>query len=480
MAITIYNTLKRDKEAFTPVKQGEVGIYLCGPTVYKPSHIGHAVGPVIFDAIRRWLEYRGYKVNMVSNITDVDDKIIAEANRQGKTMKEVADTVTADYYAAMAKLNVRKPNFTPKATEFIPEIIAMIQTLIDKGFGYVVGGDVYYDVKKFSEYGKLSNRSTEEQEAHTRELQSSDEKRHSWDFALWKAAKPEEPSWDSPWGKGRPGWHIECSAMSLKILGETFDIHGGGMDLIFPHHENEIAQSEAATGKPFVKYWLHNGLTRVNTKKMSKSLGNVRQLSDLLSEYSGEVIRFFILSTHYRRPIDFSDEEIVKVSKGLQTFYRLFDRVKQITGQDVYAQAKEGATSDLLKSWTEQFAQAMDNDFNTADAIASLYQMANELNKFIEEKKLTAESAQADKDTLLNGVCTLRYYASLIGLFESAPESKLTDTLTEGLMKLLIDVRAEARKTKQFALSDMVRDRLKEIGVQLKDGKDGTTWEKSL
>jgi cysteinyl-tRNA synthetase len=480
MAITIYNTLKRDKEAFTPVKDGEVGIYLCGPTVYKPSHIGHAVGPVIFDAIRRWLEYRGYKVNMVSNITDVDDKIIAEANRQGKTMAQVAETVTADYYAAMAKLNVRKPNFTPKATEFIPEIIAMIQTLIAKDVAYVVGGDVYYDVKKFPEYGKLSNRSTEEQEAHTRELQSSDEKRHSWDFALWKAAKPEEPSWDSPWGKGRPGWHIECSAMSLKILGETFDIHGGGMDLIFPHHENEIAQSEAATGKPFVKYWLHNGLTRVNTKKMSKSLGNVRQLSDLLSEYSGEVIRFFILSTHYRRPIDFSDEEIVKVSKGLQTFYRLFERVKQITGQDVYTLAQEGATSDLLKSWIEQFAQAMDNDFNTADAIASLYQMANELNKFIEEKKLTAESAQADKDTLLGGIRSLRYYASLIGLFESTPESKLTDTLTEGLMKLLIDVRAEARKTKQFALSDMVRDRLKEIGVQLKDGKDGTTWEKSL
>jgi cysteinyl-tRNA synthetase len=492
MAITIYNTLTRDKEPFAPVKEGEVGIYLCGPTVYKPSHIGHAVGPVIFDAIRRWLEFRSYKVNMVSNITDVDDKIILEANRQGKTMKEVADTVTADYYAAMEKLNVRKPNFTPKATEFIPEIIEMIQTLIAKGFAYVAGGDVYYDVKKFPGYGKLSNRSTEEQEAHTRELQSSDEKRHSWDFALWKSAKPEEPSWDSPWGKGRPGWHIECSAMSLKILGETFDIHGGGMDLIFPHHENEIAQSEAATGKPFVKYWMHNGLTRVNTKKMSKSLGNVRQLSDLLSQHTGETIRFFILSTHYRRPIDFSDEEIVKVSKGLQTFYRLFDRVKQITGQDVYKwqpsgtfDAKNiselaGRFNEAIASHGANFTQAMDNDFNTADAISTLYEMANAANHFIEAGSITADSSADEKEVLLRGVRTLLETAHHIGLFERAPESKLTDELTEGLMKLLIDVRAEARKQKQFALSDMVRDRLKEIGVQLKDGKDGTAWEKSL
>jgi cysteinyl-tRNA synthetase len=485
MTITVYNTLTREKEEFKPVKEGQVGIYLCGPTVYKPSHIGHAVGPVIFDAIRRWLEYRNYKVTMVSNITDVDDKIIAEANNQGKTMREVADAVTADYYAAMEKLNVRKPTFAPKATEYIPEIIELIQRLIAKDVGYVVGGDVYFDVTKFPGYGKLSNRSPEEQEANTRELKSSDEKRHSWDFALWKAAKPGEPAWDSPWGKGRPGWHIECSAMSLKILGETFDIHGGGMDLIFPHHENEIAQSEAATGKPFVKYWLHNGLTRVNTKKMSKSLGNVRQLSDLLQQYTGETIRFFILSTHYRRPIDFSDEEIVKVSKGLQTFYRLFDRVKQITGQDVYTVNFEGITKPLYGDWLEpyinQFEEAMDNDFNTAEAIASLYEIAGAINKFIEQEKLTTDSPDSDKQRLIWGTNILRYYASKIGLFEKPQEAtKLTDELTEGLMKLLIDVRAEARKAKQFTLSDMVRDRLKELGVQLKDGKDGTSWEKAL
>jgi cysteinyl-tRNA synthetase len=312
MAIKVYNTLTREKEEFVPVQEGRVGIYLCGPTVYKPSHIGHAVGPVIFDAIRRWLEFRGYKVDMAVNITDVDDKIIAEANQQGKTMTQVAEAVAADYFRAMERLNVRKPTFIPKATEHIPEILSLISRLIDKNVAYVAGHDVYFDVTRFSGYGKLSNRSTEEQEAGTRELKSAEEKRHSWDFALWKGAKPGEPAWESPWGPGRPGWHIECSAMSMKYLGETFDIHGGGMDLIFPHHENEIAQTEAATGKPFVKYWLHNGLTRVNTKKMSKSLGNIRLISDLLDQHSGETIRFFILSTHYRRPIDFSDEEIVR------------------------------------------------------------------------------------------------------------------------------------------------------------------------
>jgi len=479
MAITVYNTLVRDKVPFEPIRDKQVGIYLCGPTVYKPSHIGHAVGPVIFDAIRRWLEYRGYAVTLVLNVTDVDDKIIEEANRQGRTMAEVAEMVAADYFKCLAKLNVRPPSIVPKATEHIPEILAFIKRLIDKGVAYAAGGDVYYDVTKFGEYGKLSNRSPEEQEAGTRELKSSDDKRHSWDFALWKSAKPGEPSWDSPWGKGRPGWHIECSAMSSKYLGETFDIHGGGMDLIFPHHENEIAQSEAATGNPFVKYWLHNGLTRVNTKKMSKSLGNIRVLSELLDEYPPEVIRFFILSTHYRRPIDFSDEEIHKVAKGLQTFYRLFERVRSVTGSNPYdLETKAGEPSDPLTGWIDQFHAAMDNDFNTAEAIASLYEMANAVNRTIEEGKLSPGSPGPENDRVLRATQTLRYYAGLLGLFAQAPESKLTDRLTEDLMKLLIDVRAEARKVKQFGLSDLIRDRLKEFGIQLKDTKDGTSWEK--
>jgi len=453
MAITVYNTLTRKEEEFVPVNGKQVGIYLCGPTVYKPSHIGHAVGPVIFDAIRRWLEFRGYQVTLVANITDVDDKIINEAQRQGRTMTQVAEDVAADYFRAMEKLNVRKPTFVPKATEHIPEIIALIQRLIEKDVAYVVGNDVYFDVAKFPEYGKLSNRSTEEQEAGTRELKSAEDKRHPWDFALWKGAKPGEPAWDSPWGQGRPGWHIECSAMSMKYLGETFDIHGGGMDLIFPHHENEIAQTEAATGKPFVKYWLHNGLTRVNTKKMSKSLGNIRLISDLLDQHSGETIRFFILSTHYRRPIDFSDEEIVKVAKGLQTFYRLFDRVQKITGQDPYRDnGKEEINLDLasqpaknysaaIEKFTEEFIRAMDDDFNTADAIAALYGMANAANHFAEEANLTADSCSVDKKVLAAGVRDLMKTANLIGLFEKRPESKVTDELADGLIRLLIDVR---------------------------------------
>ncbi|MFA5864751.1 MAG: cysteine--tRNA ligase [Phycisphaerae bacterium] len=489
MAIKVYNTLKREKEGFVPVKVGEVGIYLCGPTVYKPSHIGHAVGPVIFDAIRRWLEFRNFKVTMVVNITDVDDKIIDEANRQGRTMQDLAEEIAADYFQAMEKLNVRKPDIIPKATEHIPEIIALIQRLIEKDVAYAVKGDVYFDVSKFPAYGKLSNRSVEEQEAGKRDLKSSDDKRHSWDFALWKAAKPGEPAWESPWGKGRPGWHIECSAMSMKYFGETFDIHGGGMDLIFPHHENEIAQSEAATGKPFVKYWLHNGLTRVNTKKMSKSLGNIRVLSELLQQYPGEVIRFFILSTHYRRPIDFSDEEIVKVAKGLQTFYRLFDRVRQITGHDPFKWISRGdlGLGQALQSanvfcalWTnakENFSLAMDNDFNTADAIAALYGLANAANHFIEEANLTSDSSAIDKEVLVMGASVIIKTANLIGLFENPPEEKFTDQTTDDLIKLLIDVRNAARAQKQFTISDMVRDRLKDLHVQLKDGKDGTTWE---
>jgi cysteinyl-tRNA synthetase len=478
MAIRIYNTLTREKEDFAPVHNGRVGIYLCGPTVYKPSHIGHAVGPVIFDAIRRWLEYRKHEVTLVVNITDVDDKIIEEAKNQNRTMKDLAEEIESDYWKAMEKLNVRKPTHIPRATENIKEIQEFIQKLIGKDVAYVTGGDVYFDVTKFPDYGKLSNRSIENQEAGTRKLASSDEKRHPWDFALWKSAKPDEPSWDSPWGKGRPGWHIECSAMSMKYLGETFDIHGGGMDLVFPHHENEIAQSEAATGKPFAKYWLHNGLTRVNTKKMSKSLGNVRQLRELLDEFSGETIRFFILSTHYRRPIDFADEEIQKVAKGLQTFYRLFERVEKIIGQDVYALSGMAGTDVKIPSELEtligEFDAAMDDDFNTADAIAALYQMANVINSKIENENITSDT----NNGLSELVKCLFSRSRLLGLFEKKPESKITDKLTDKLMMLIIDVRNEARKQKQFALSDMVRDKLKEIGLQLKDSKDGTTWEK--
>ncbi len=489
MGIKVYNTLTRRKEEFVPVNDGKVGIYLCGPTVYKPSHIGHAVGPVIFDAIKRWLEYRGFNVKLVVNITDVDDKIIAEANRLGMEMKRLAERVTEDYLSAMERLNVRKPDVMPKATEHISDIIDFIEKLMEKGYAYRVDGDVYFEVSKFEGYGKLSGQSIENQAAGSRELKSSSAKRHPADFALWKSAKPDEPAWDSPWGKGRPGWHIECSVMSIKHIGETIDIHGGGMDLIFPHHENEIAQSEALTGKQFVKYWMHNGLTRVNTKKMSKSLGNIRLISELLEEYSGEVIRFFILSTHYRRPIDFSDDEIRKVAKGLQTFYRLFERVKEITGEDVYEKEFVGDKSDRVKGdvnfesvskLADEFDNAMDDDFNTAEAIACLFKMANEINSFIESNKSDNTLGEREKEILLSGVSVLLEKARILGLFEQAPADAVGDDMAEKLIELLIEVRNKARKDKQFEIADMIRDRLSNMGIQLKDSKDGTKWEKKI
>jgi cysteinyl-tRNA synthetase len=341
MAIVVYNTLSRRKEPFEPVCPGEVGIYLCGPTVYKPSHIGHAVGPIIFDAIKRYLVFRGFKVTWVVNITDVDDKLIDEAGKQKTTTFELAERIGKDYLKAMATLHVDGIDIMPKASEHMGEIIAITQRLIERGCAYVSGGDVYFDVTKDDEYGKLSNRKLEEQ-AGQRDLKSG-EKRNPGDFALWKAAKPEEPDdvkFDSPWGKGRPGWHIECSAMASRYLGDTFDIHGGGLDLVFPHHENEVAQSECANGKPFAKYWLHHGLTRVNTKKISKSDASPEMqaalakmtLHNLLAEYPGELVRFFVLSTHYRRPIEYTAEEFDSKRKGLDTFYRLFERVERLAG----------------------------------------------------------------------------------------------------------------------------------------------------
>jgi len=493
MGLRIYNTLTRRKEEFSPVTPGKVGIYLCGPTVYKKSHIGHAVGPVIFDAIRRWLEVRhGYEVTLVLNVTDVDDKLIEEAKVQNRPMEQIAEEVTEDYLNSLRALGVRMPTYMPKATEHIDDIIKLIERLIDGGSAYQADGDVYFDVTKFGEYGKLSGRTVEQQSAGTRELQSAEGKRHEWDFALWKAAREGEPSWQSPWGAGRPGWHIECSAMSMKYLGETFDIHGGGVDLVFPHHENEIAQSEAATGKPFVKYWLHNGLTRISTRKMSKSLGNIRGIGELLERYPGEVLRFFILSTHYRRPIDFSDEEIAKVTRGVQTFYRLFERCTQITGENPYEgrsvsgqsqfdQASAGAREflDEVADRGQKFSEAMDDDFNTAEAIANLYGMANAANRYIERARLSSQSSEQDKDVLLTGVSRLIETARILGLFESPPEQAVSDELAEQLIELLIEVRSRARRDRQFGLADMVRDRLGELGIQLKDGREGTTWEKA-
>jgi len=493
MSLVVYNTLTRKKAPFEPIDPGKVGIYLCGPTVYKPSHIGHAVGPIIFDAIKRYLVHSGYHVTWVVNITDVDDKLIDEAARHGITTTELAERITRDYLTAMATLHVDGIDIMPKASEHIGDIIGMIERLIERDVAYVSGGDVYFDVTKDDDYGKLSNRRIDEQEGQ-RDLQSG-EKRNSGDFALWKTAKPDEPAevkFDSPWGSGRPGWHIECSAMSMRYLGETFDIHGGGMDLIFPHHENETAQSECATGRPFCKTWMHHGLTKVNTKKISKSDADPEMqaaltrmtLHNLLEEYPGELIRFFVLSTHYRRPIEYSEAEIESKRKGLVTFYRLFERVERIAGSSPY----DGATLDvpvtdaaLAKVCEEQstlFHQAMDDDFNTAGAIATFFELATAINRYVEENKLEAGGSGAARAEALNAARRLIATARLIGIFLE-PQARTTggdDSLTDKVMQVLIEVRQHVRKNKDFTTADMIRDRLKDAGITLEDRPDGTLW----
>ncbi len=504
MGIQVYNSLTNRKEAFEPVNPPKVGIYLCGPTVYKPSHIGHAVGPVIFDAIKRYLVHRGYEVTWVVNITDVDDKLIDESARQGLTVPALAEEVTQNYLDAMHALQVTGIDRFPKASEHIGDIVDICQRLIAKNAAYVSGGDVYFDVTADEDYGKLSNRSLEDQTGQ-RAL-ASGEKRHPSDFALWKAAKPEEPDevkFDSPWGPGRPGWHIECSAMAMKILGETFDIHGGGLDLIFPHHENEVAQSETCTDKPFSKYWLHHGLTRFNTKKVSKSDPEMQAalqsmtLSNLLTEYSGELLRYFILSTQYRRPIEYSTDELASKRKGLNTFYRVFDRVRTIIGQSVYddvsadaalppwvdENAAETPVATLaadLREAHKRFHEAMDEDFNTAGAIAALFELANALNRFVEHRKLESEPSDADARRLRTAAHTLVGLGRIIGLFIEPPAaSGASDEKVGKVMETLIAVRSACRNGKQFELADALRDGLTPVGVTLEDKPDGTTWQAS-
>ncbi|MFW6146692.1 MAG: cysteine--tRNA ligase [Planctomycetota bacterium] len=498
MALRVYNTLTNTKETFEPVRPGHVGMYLCGPTVYKPSHIGHAVSPILFDTIKRYLLHKGFDVTLVINITDVDDKLIAESAAQGSSMAELAERVMTNYFECLDALGVRNVDAFPKATENIGNIIALVQRLVDKGAAYVVDGDVYFDHTKAADYGKLSGRKVEDALAGTREVASKS--RHPADFALWKAAGDDEPAWNSPWGPGRPGWHIECSAMSMAILGETFDIHGGGVDLIFPHHENEIAQSEAATGKPFARYWLHNGLTRIRTKaaggewtdeKMSKSLGNIRTISDLLAAYSPETIRMFVLSTHYRRPLDFSDEQLANTEKAAGTFYRLFERIARTTGEDVYtsgdtlnrvrdqavAESQQQFVNHVMASRVRLY-DAMDDDFNTAGAIAALHELAGLINRYIDASRLEGEGKSGDKALVAAAGRELIASGRLLGLFEAPPPAAATGGLESDLMELLIDLRTQARRAKNFAMADQIRDRLSELGITLADTPGGTVWRK--
>ena len=515
--IRVYNTLTKKKEPFEPLTPGKVGIYLCGPTVYKPSHIGHMVGPVIFDCIKRYLTYCGYDVTLVINITDIDDKLIAEARQRGISVSELAKEMTEDYMRNLEALGVDTVDYFPRATENIDEIIRFTQELIDKGYAYPAeqGGDVYFDVGKDTEYGKLSHRTLESLHGEGGEM--AERKRHPADFALWKGAKPGEPAWDSPWGPGRPGWHIECSAMSRRILGKSFDIHGGGLDLIFPHHENEIAQSECCHGQIQAKYWLHNGLMQAADEigkvggrktraadqpaeitaeaqeagKMGKSKG-ASAFRDLLKRFSPETIRFLLLSTQYRRPIYFSEERLKEVGQSLETFYRFFARYQRITGEDFYAiqpparrdQAPQpDANSPVQQEIAEirrRFLEAMDDDFNTGGAIGDLFELVRTLNRFIETEKLEAgQPSPAQLETLRYGALTLRELSSILGLFRKPPQAATAshdDQLVDSLIQLAIDLRQAARKNKDFATADQIRDRLAEIGVVLEDRPGGTDW----
>jgi cysteinyl-tRNA synthetase len=510
--IRLYSTLSRSKEPLETVQPGKVGMYLCGPTVYKPSHIGHMVGPVIFDAIKRYLSYSGYDVTFVVNITDVDDKLINESNARGMTMAALAEEMTADYMRNIKALGVDTIDHFPKCTDNIDEIIAFTKTLIDKGFAYESEGDVYFDVTKDRDYGKLSNRTTEEMQGEGGS--TADRKRNASDFALWKTAKPGEPSWKSPWGAGRPGWHIECSAMARRILGETFDIHGGGLDLIFPHHENEVAQSECAHGKAMAKYWLHNGLLRRSDesgkvggratrpsandiqaqveRKESKSSG-ASPFADLLKKFAPETIRFFLLATQYRQPVEYSEARLNETESSLDNFYRFFKRYERVTDESFYkivpplrrAQGDFDPGNDaLLKDAAhhrDRFLDAMDDDFNTGGALGDVFQLLRRLNKFIDDEKLEKKEAQTpDKlAALRRGTTVLCEMCRVLGLFREPPVEKLgggEDELVGKLMDLLIELRAEVRKKKDFATADTIRKRLGEIGVLLEDRPGGTEW----
>jgi len=510
--IRVYNTLSRRKEPFEPVRPGKVGIYLCGPTVYKPSHIGHMVGPVIFDTIKRYLAYNGFDVTLVVNITDVDDKLIAESSRRGVPMPQVAEEMTHDYMRNLEALGVDGVDYFPRCTQSMKQIIELTEKLIDGGFAYQADGDVYFEVSKCPGYGRLSHRTDEALQGEGGG--TAERKRASADFALWKSAKPGEPSWESPWGPGRPGWHIECSAMSHGILGETFDIHGGGLDLVFPHHENEVAQSECAHGEPMAKYWMHNGLMQASHEvgklggrqtraregdldsqeagKISKSKGS-EPFGELLEQFPGETIRFFLLSTHYRRPIDYSEERLAEVQTGMETFYRFFKRYERAAGESFYELAapetREEGDFDpgdhplltAVAGHRARFLEAMDDDFNTGGGVAALFDLVRELNKYVDREKLE-EPGQRDPAKLAalkRGTLALKELAGTLGLFRRPPEETAPagdNELTARLLDLLVEIRADARKRRDFATADKIRDSLAEIGVTLEDRPGGTEW----
>ena len=521
--ISVYDTLSKTKKVLEPIHPGKVGIYLCGPTVYKEAHIGHMVGPVIFDTIARYLRHAGYDVEWVVNITDVDDKLIAESQRRGIPMAQVATQMTADYCANLLEVGVDQITYMPRATENMNEIITFIEELIAKGFAYEADGDVFFDVERDPQYGKLTNRRPEDQQGEGGK--AATKKRSAGDFALWKTAKPGEPFWPSPWGNGRPGWHIECSAMSRRYLGKTFDIHGGGLDLTFPHHENEIAQSECCHSAPMAHFWMHNGLMRASSAagkvggksdrdassgaeepaeaatvdtKISRSKGG-GGLRDLLQRHGGERVRFFLLRTHYRSTIVFGEEALEEAGSALDKFHTFFQRYERVTGRSFFLQGDDDSRrlivrridgeiqtdgNALLEETAKlraSFLSKMDDDFNTGGAVADLFLLLNLLNRTIEQEKLESGKPDPAKlEAFVRAVETLRELSGILGLFLKPPRKTSgggADAALDQVLQMLIRMRADARKAKDFATSDRIRDELQAMGIMLEDRKEGTIWK---
>lgn len=460
----LYNTLSRKKEEFIPIVPGEVKMYVCGPTVYNFFHIGNGRTFIVFDTIRRYLEYRGYKVKFIQNFTDIDDKMIKKANEENTTIKELGDKYIAEYYKDADALNIERATVNPRATEYIQDVIEFVDGLIRKGYAYEVDGDVYFSTKKFEDYGKLSGQNLEELQAGAR-IRVDERKKDPMDFALWKAQKSGEPAWDCPWGKGRPGWHIECSCMVKKLLGDTIDIHAGGMDLYFPHHENEIAQSEALTGEKFANYWLHSAYINVNNQKMSKSLNNFFTARDILKEYDADAIRFFMMSAHYRLQINFSKELLESAKASVERLYNATSNLENLMDEVTKEKMdeKEIEYFESLKDYKNKFIEKMDDDFNTADALTVLFSLTKDSNK-----NITKDSS---KELASKALELIRELGGTLGILQ-----KSTKVSLEEEVEALIEERQQARKNKNFARSDEIRDELKACGIILEDTPQGVRW----
>lgn len=492
MSLRIYNTFTQRKEAFEPLHPGEVRMYVCGVTVYDRCHIGHGRAALVFDSIYRYLKYKGYRVTYVRNITDIDDKIINKANQEGVEAQLIAERYIREFHEDMKLLGVAPPPHEPKATDHVSDMIAMIQKLIDRGYAYHLNGKVFFSVSKFKSYGRLSHKRVEELLAGTR-FEPDEDKREVPDFTLWKPFKPGEPSWPSPWGAGRPGWHIECSAMSTKYLGETFDIHGGGRDLIFPHHENEIAQAEAATGKTFVRYFVHNGFVTNERVKMAKSLGNIIPIREVVDQTDRETVRLLLLSHHYRSPVDFSHKALMEASENMERFYRILKQIGNrlrasspsktpLEGLVEKASPKERGLLEPLFNFPERFEQAMDDDFNTALAIGYLHDMARVLNRSLHQP---GDDPALDLSLLAFGRDCFKTQGAVLGLFQFEPEAYLNQTKEKRLKKAslgeteitrLVEEREEARKAKDWKRADEIRDNLGTYHIVLEDSPNGTRW----